>query len=68
MHEPRERHMQAVYKILQYLKSSLGKRLLFKREDTLTMKIYTDADYVGSIIDRKSTSGYCMFLGDSLVT
>nr|KYP35648.1 Retrovirus-related Pol polyprotein from transposon TNT 1-94 [Cajanus cajan] len=44
------------------------KGLLFKREDKLTMKIYTDADYAGSITDRKSTSGYCMFLGDSLVT
>nr|KYP37079.1 Retrovirus-related Pol polyprotein from transposon TNT 1-94 [Cajanus cajan] len=35
MHDPRERHMQAVDKILQYLKSNLGKGLLFKREDTL---------------------------------
>nr|KYP48333.1 hypothetical protein KK1_030026 [Cajanus cajan] len=68
MQDPRERHMQAVDKILQYLKSSPGKGLLFKREDTLTMKIYTDADYAGSITDRKSTSGYCIFLGDSLVT
>ena len=32
------------------------------------MKIYTDVDYAGSITDRKSTSGYCVFLGDSLVT
>nr|KYP62604.1 Copia protein [Cajanus cajan] len=68
MHDPRERHMQAVDKILPYLKSSPGKGLLFKREDTLTMKIYTDADYAGSITDRISTFGYCMFLGDSLVT
>nr|KYP34594.1 hypothetical protein KK1_044428 [Cajanus cajan] len=68
MHDPRERHMQAVDKILQYLKSSPGKGLLFKREDTLTMKIYTDADYAGSITDKKYTSGYCMFLGDSLIT
>nr|KYP42345.1 Copia protein [Cajanus cajan] len=68
MHDPRERHMQAVEKILQYLKSSPRKGLLFKREDKLTMKIYIDADYAGSFTDRKSTSGYCMFLGDSLVT
>ncbi|WVY94335.1 hypothetical protein V8G54_033423 [Vigna mungo] len=68
MHDPRERHMQAIDKILQYLKSSPGNGLLFKREDTLTMKIYTDADYAGSITDRKSTSGYCVFLEDSLVT
>nr|KYP72424.1 hypothetical protein KK1_005012 [Cajanus cajan] len=68
MHDPRVRHMQAIDKIFQYLKSSPGKGLLFKREDTLTMKIYTDVDYAGSITEKKSTSGYCMFLGDSLVT
>ena len=27
----------------------------------------TDADYAGSILDRKSTSGYCQFLGECLV-
>nr|KYP72089.1 hypothetical protein KK1_004670 [Cajanus cajan] len=68
MHDSRERHMQAVDKILKYLKSSPGKGLLFKKEDMMTMKIYTDADYASSIIDRKSTSGYCTFLGDNLVT
>nr|KYP52093.1 hypothetical protein KK1_026003 [Cajanus cajan] len=68
MHDPRERHMQAVDKILQYLKSSPRKGLLFKRNDTLTMKIYTNANYASSITDRKSTSRYCMFLGDNLIT
>ncbi|RDX84158.1 hypothetical protein CR513_34840, partial [Mucuna pruriens] len=28
----------------------------------------TDVDYAGSIVDRRSTSGYCMFLGGNLVT
>ena len=32
------------------------------------MEVYTDADYVGSVTDRRSTSGYCMFLGENLVT
>jgi len=32
------------------------------------MKVYTDADYAGSIVDRRSTTGYCMFLGGNLVT
>jgi len=32
------------------------------------MKIYTDVDYAGSIVDRRSTTGYCMFLGGNLVT
>jgi len=32
------------------------------------MKVYTDADYAGSIVDRRSTIGYCLFLGGNLVT
>jgi len=32
------------------------------------MKVYTDVDYAGSIVDRRSTIGYCMFLGGNLVT
>ena len=32
------------------------------------MEIYINADYAGSFVDRRSTSGYCMFLGGNLVT
>jgi len=32
------------------------------------MKVYTDADYARSIVDRRSTTDYCMFLGGNLVT
>ncbi|RDY00397.1 Arm repeat protein with ABF2, partial [Mucuna pruriens] len=46
--------------------ASLGKGLLFKKEVTLSMKIYTDGNYAGSVVDRRSTSVYCMFLGGNL--
>ncbi|RDX83657.1 hypothetical protein CR513_35392, partial [Mucuna pruriens] len=68
MYDPRERHPHAVERILQYLKASLGKGLLFRREGKLSMKIYTDVDYARSVVDRRSTSEYCMFLGGNLVT
>ncbi|RDY07857.1 Copia protein, partial [Mucuna pruriens] len=53
-------HLQAVERILQYLKASPGKGLLFIKEGTLFMKIYTNVGYTGSVVDRRSTSGYCM--------
>ncbi|RDX85725.1 Copia protein, partial [Mucuna pruriens] len=68
MRDPKERHLQAVERILQYLKASPGKGLLLRKEGTLSMEIYTDVDYAGSIMDRKSTLGYCMLLGGNLVT
>ena len=32
------------------------------------MEAYTDADYVGSLVDRRATSNYCTFLGGNLIT
>ena len=68
LHNPRKTHLQAVYRILQYLKGSLGKGILFKRSTRLNIEAYTDADYAGSVVDRRSTSGYCVFIGENLVT
>lgn len=63
MHDPRKRHLQAVNKFFQYLKTSPGRGLLFKRNEKLEMEVYHDADYAGLVIDRKSTSGYYVFFG-----
>jgi hypothetical protein len=68
MHNPSEDHMDAVIRILRYLKGSPGKGLMFSRNSHLKIKGYTDADWAGSISDRKSTSGYFMFVGGNLVT
>ena len=41
---------------------------MFKKNDTLALEAYTDANYASSIVDRISTTGYCTFLGGNLVT
>ncbi|KAL0458711.1 UNVERIFIED_CONTAM: Retrovirus-related Pol polyprotein from transposon RE1 [Sesamum latifolium] len=69
MHDPKERHLQAVHSILHYLKATTGRGILFKKGKELTLEAYIDVDYASSIIDRRSTSSYyCTFLGDNLVT
>ncbi|RVW40284.1 Retrovirus-related Pol polyprotein from transposon RE1 [Vitis vinifera] len=68
MHDPREPHLQAAYKVLHYLKNNPGKGILFKKNNTLALEAYTDADYAGSLVDRRSTTGYFTFLGGNLVT
>jgi hypothetical protein len=68
MHNPSEEHMDAVIRILRYLKSSPGKGLMLSKNDHLRVEGYTDADWAGNISDRKSTSGYFMFVGGNLVT
>ena len=59
MHSPYEVHLEAVYRILRYLKSTPGKGLFFKKSEEKTIETYTDADWAGSVTDRRSTSGYC---------
>ena len=68
MHNPKETRLRAVNRILQYLKGSPGKGILFKQGEGLSLEAYTDADYAGSVNDRRSTSGYWTFFGGNLVT
>ncbi|XP_028758658.1 uncharacterized protein LOC114717616 [Neltuma alba] len=66
--QPNKEHMAAVFRILMYLKSSPGKGLYFKKEANRGIEVFTDADWAGSIVDRRSTTGYCTFVWGNLVT
>ncbi|KAG8497018.1 hypothetical protein CXB51_008234 [Gossypium anomalum] len=68
MHSPIKEHEEAVFRILRYLKSSPGKGLFFKKSEQRGIEAYTDADWAGSITNRRSTSGYCTFFWGNLVT
>lgn len=68
MHNPKEQHMNAVMGILRYLKGSLGKGILFRKNNHHEIEGYTNADWARSIDDRRSTSGYFIFVGENLVT
>ncbi|GFS37808.1 hypothetical protein Acr_00g0054060 [Actinidia rufa] len=58
MHSPRTSHLDAVYHILQYLKSYPGRGLFYKSRVQSGLSCFTDADYTGSKSDRRSTSGF----------
>jgi len=68
MHCPSEDHMDAVLRILRYLKLSPRKGLMFSKNNHLRVEGYTDADWAGNITDRKSTAGSFTFVGGNLVT
>jgi len=68
MHDPRSGHLDAVYRILRYLKSSPGKGLMFKSFGHLNVEGYCDADWASYLDDRRSTSGYCVFVGGNLIS
>lgn len=68
MHAPTTVYLDIVYRILRYLKHNPGAGLLYSRRSDLLIEGYTDADWAGSLTDRRSTSGYCTFVGGNLVT
>ena len=67
MHTPRESHLQAAKRILRFLKGSITHGLWFKK-GTLHLSAFSDADRAGCPFDRRSTSGYCIFLGSNLIS
>ncbi|XP_019053901.1 PREDICTED: uncharacterized protein LOC109114922 [Nelumbo nucifera] len=68
MHAPKATHLEAAHRVLRYLKKFPGTGLLFGKHEHIRVEVYTDADWAGSVDDRKSTSGYCALVGGNLVT
>uniref|UniRef100_A0A2N9FGK5 Reverse transcriptase Ty1/copia-type domain-containing protein n=1 Tax=Fagus sylvatica TaxID=28930 RepID=A0A2N9FGK5_FAGSY len=68
MAAPRSLHYAAVFRILRYLKGTLFHGLHFSSQSSLTLQAYSDADWAGDPTDRRSTTGYCFLLGDSLIS
>jgi hypothetical protein len=65
---PHTSHRQAIKRILRYLHFTPEFGLWFSASSSLSLYRYSDVDYVGCRVERKSTSGTCQFLGFSLVS
>ncbi|XP_020114487.1 uncharacterized protein LOC109728471 isoform X3 [Ananas comosus] len=68
LHAPREPHMQAVKRILRYIRGTLTYGLPISRCDNPSLVAFADADWAGCPDTRRSTSGYCIFLGPNLIS
>jgi hypothetical protein len=65
---PHSTHYAAVLHILRYIKGTIFHGLHFSAHSTLDLCAYSDADWAGDPTDRRSTTGFCFFLGDSLIS
>lgn len=65
---PKESHAKAVKRIFAYLKGTQNMGIYYSNQSSFNLSAYTDADFGGSRIDRKSTSGSCYFLGHSIIS
>ncbi|GKE42916.1 ribonuclease H-like domain-containing protein [Tanacetum coccineum] len=68
MHDPRKPHFAALKGVLRYIRGTLDFRLQLYTSSTGSLVAYSYADRVGCPTTRRSTSGYCVFLGDNLLS
>lgn len=67
MHDPREQHLHALKCILCYICGTIDHDLQIHMSPSANLVAYSDVDWGGGGSTRRSTSGYCTFLGDNLI-
>ncbi|GJV91579.1 putative ribonuclease H-like domain-containing protein [Tanacetum coccineum] len=65
---PKASHLNAVKRIFRYLKHQPKLGLWYPRDSPFELEAYSDSDYGGASLDRKSTTGGCQFLGRRLIS
>ena len=68
MQVPKEHHWRMVERILMYLNGTTGLGVWMGCNKSTEVVGYCDADWAGDRADRRSTTGYCTFIGGNLVT
>ncbi|BAT73482.1 hypothetical protein VIGAN_01097000 [Vigna angularis var. angularis] len=68
MQSPTDYHYRAVQHILRYIKSNPSKGLFFPTESQVQIKAFSDSDWATCPNTRRSTTGFYIFLGSSLIS
>ncbi|GJY76732.1 reverse transcriptase domain-containing protein [Tanacetum coccineum] len=65
---PKTLHLNAVKRIFKYLKGKPNLGLWYLKESSFDLEAYSDIDYAGANLDRKSITSGCQFLGSRLIS
>ncbi|KAK4392025.1 Retrovirus-related Pol polyprotein from transposon RE2 [Sesamum angolense] len=68
LQHPTDQHWTAALHIVRYLKGAPDTGLFFPASNSLHLSAYTDADWGACVDSRRSVTGYCVFLGSSLIS
>eukprot|EP00253_Pinus_taeda_P024424 PITA_24424 len=68
MVEPKRVHWATTKYVLRYIQGRIEHGLLYSQGNDIRLSGFTDADWVGSSVDRKSTIGYCFNIGSGMTS
>ena len=68
MSSPQHLHLAAIRRIIRYLRGSPTRGLFFPTGSFLQLVAYSDVDWVGCPNTHRSTTDWCMFLGNALIS
>lgn len=68
MCEPRQIHFVAAKHILRYVRGTVGYGLKYNSCEGLNLQGFSDSDWKGCVLDKKSTSGCCFSLGLAMIS
>ena len=68
LHCPTDMHWKACEQVLRYLRRSIDHGLHIQPASRFSLTSFSDADWVSFVDDRRSTSGFCVFLGPNIIS
>ena len=68
MVEPKRAHWAATKHVLRYIRGIIEHGLMYTQGNDISLSGFTDADWAGSSVDRKSTIGYCFNIGSRMTS
>ena len=66
--DPRTPHLNAAIYVIRYLKGTIDHGLFYDHNNDLQLQAYSDADWGNCPSSGRSLTGYCVFLGNSLIS
>jgi histone deacetylase 1/2 len=67
MHNPQDTHWMTIKRVLRYLKGTVDYRLFYS-PSTVDIHVFCDSDWAGNLDDRRSISGFSIFLEKNLIS